>query len=187
VKTIRAIVTFDVISKPEETMTEVVFSGVKEALLGTAHENRLSVIASALSVERELEAIILHYFLGESHDRRDAFESLILRSDWCSFSAKLRLVMHIVEEQSLLQDSERNAFEKLLRKVMSFRNAFAHGRMHGDTEKRVFLSYFESKPREVQLTDDYLTRIELTLHEASHATTKLLHKLEAIKTSGNGS
>jgi len=53
-----------------------------------ARRNRLNVIEGGLSVENQLEAVILHYFFGSSHERRATFESLVLKSDWCSFAVK---------------------------------------------------------------------------------------------------
>jgi len=185
-KLIRAIVNVEVQFMLGEELSVGLLRDLEEKLRGEALENRLKVLACALCVERELDSIILHYFLGESHDRSEDFDSLILRSDWCTFASKRKLVTHIVNEQNLLQGSEKNAFEKLMKEVMSFRNAFTHGKMHGDAEGRVFLSYFEGKPQEVELTDDYLTRVERTLHEAHDIAQKLFAKLEATKVSDNG-
>jgi len=52
-----------------------------------------------------------------------------------------------------------------MKKVMSARNAFAHGRFSSDQE-HVWLSYFEGTPRKQELTDEYLTQIETLLREA---------------------
>ena len=46
-----------------------------------AQTNRLQVMEGALTVENQLNAVILHYFFGSSHERRAVFESLILNSD----------------------------------------------------------------------------------------------------------
>src|SRR5436190_15314692 len=80
-----------------------------------ARINRLQVIEGALTVENQLNAVILHYFFGASHERRAVFESLILNSDWCSFAAKRKLIAHIINEQKLLDGRERDEFEKLIR------------------------------------------------------------------------
>src|SRR5438477_6259868 len=127
-----------------------------------ARRNRLKIIEGALSVENQLEAVILHYFFGSSGERRDIFESLILKSDWCSFAAKRKLILHIISEQSLLQGRDKNDFDKLMRDVMSVRNAFAHGKASSD-DKRVWLSFFEGAPRKEELTDDYLAKVETLL------------------------
>ena len=46
-----------------------------------AQTNRLQVMEGALTVENQLNAVILHYFFGSSHERQAVFESLILNSD----------------------------------------------------------------------------------------------------------
>src|SRR5205814_5689397 len=120
--------------------------------------------------------VILHYFFGASHERRAAFESLILNSDWCSFAAKRKLITHIINEQNLLEGRDKSDFDKLMRDVMSVRNAFAHGKLSSD-EKRVWLWFFEGRPREEELTDDYLTEIETLLREAFEKTFILAQKI----------
>src|SRR2546427_5105161 len=87
-------------------------------LMGEARRNRLKVIEGALSVENQLETVILHYFLAASHQRRAVFKSLILDSDWCSFAAKRKLIAHIIGEQNLLEGRDKNEFDKLTKDVM---------------------------------------------------------------------
>jgi hypothetical protein len=127
-----------------------------------ARRNRLKVIEAALSVENQLDTVIAHYFFGSSHERRAVFESLVLGSDWCSFAAKRKLITHIINEQMLLQGRDKQDFDNLIRKVMSVRNAFAHGKISSD-DKRVWLSFFAGTPQKVELTDEYLTDVETLL------------------------
>jgi hypothetical protein len=74
-------------------------------------------------------------------------------------------VLHIINEQQLLQGSEKKDFEKLLQRVMSRRNAFAHGKL-SSSDKAVWISYFEGGPRKQELTDQFLTEVESTLRSA---------------------
>ena len=130
-----------------------------------ARMNRLQVIEGALTVENQLNGVILHYFFGTSHERRVAFESLVLNSDWCSFAAKRKLITHIINEGNLLEGRDKSDFDKLMRDVMSVRNAFAHGNLSSN-EKQAWLSFFEGRPRKEELTDEYLTNIEGMLRVA---------------------
>ena len=118
----------------------------------------------------------MHYFFGRSHERRAAFESLVLNSDWCSFAAKRKLITHIINEQNLLQGPDKTDFDKLMRDVMSVRNAFTHGTFRSD-ENRVWLSFFEGRPREEELTDDYLTKVEDLLRTGFEKTFDVLAKI----------
>jgi len=149
-----------------------------------ARRNRLKVIEGALSVENQLGAVIEHYFFGSSHERRAVFESLILNSDWCSFAEKRKLITHIINEQKLLEGREKEEFDKLMRKVMSARNAFAHGKISSD-DKRVWLSFFSGTPQRQELTDEYLTEIETLLRVAFDKTFGLAVKIGATKPAEN--
>jgi hypothetical protein len=149
-----------------------------------ARRNRLKVIEGALSVENQLDIVIAQYFFGSSHERRPIFESLILGSDWCSFAAKRKLITHIINEQKLLEGREKQEFDNLIRKVMSIRNAFAHGKISAD-DKRVWLSFFEGTPRNVELTDEYLTDIEGLLRAAFDKTFALAVAIGATKLAQN--
>ncbi len=161
-------------------------TNVAEAMKVTdpARTNRLKVIEGALTVEYQLNAVILYYFFGASHEKRDTFESIVLNSDWCSFAAKRKLIRHIINEQKLLEGQAKDEFDKLIGKVMSVRNAFTHGRLSSD-EKRVWLSYFEGTPRQQELTDEYLTEIEILLREAVSKALALAVKIGAKKPAEN--
>ena len=145
-----------------------------------ARRNKAKVIEGAYTVENDLRMIISLYFFGQSHERKSVFESLVLGSDWCSFSAKRKLISHIVNELKLLKGEAKAEFEKLLGDVMSFRNAFAHGALSSDGEK-VWISYFQGAPRKEELTDDYLTRMEITLLDAHEQALALLQKIGASR------
>jgi len=145
-----------------------------------ARRNRLKVIEGALTIENQLETIIQHYFFGTSHEKRAVFKSIVLDSDWCSFAAKRKLITYIIDEQNLLEGRAKNDFDKLMRDVMSIRNAFAHGKFSSD-DKRVWLSYFEGKPRNKELTDDYLTEVETFLRRGFDSVFQLSVKIGATK------
>ena len=93
---------------------------------------------------------------------------------------KRKLIAHIISEQNLLEGSNKNEFEKLMKDVMSVRNAFAHGRLSSD-DKRVWLSFFEGTPRKEELTDDYLTKVETLLGKAFDKAFELAVKIGATK------
>ena len=149
-----------------------------------ARVNRLQVIEGALTVENQLNGVILHYFFGASHERRAAFESLVLNSDWCSFAAKRKLITHIINEQNLLEGRDKSDFDKLMKDVMSVRNAFAHGKLSSD-EERAWLAFFEGRSREEELTDEYLSNVENMLRVAFFKTLELAQKIGATKPAEN--
>ena len=104
---------------------------------------------------------------------------MIINSDWCSFAAKRKLCNHIVNKANLLQGSDKESFDAALRKVMSLRNAFAHGKFSSDG-KTVWLNYFEGNPRREELTDQYLTEVEKELNSAWSLCFQLAQKIGAV-------
>lgn len=131
--------------------------------IDAARNNGYKVMASALSIERHMERIIEHFFFGHKHPKKELFGGLILASDWCSFSAKQKLILFIVEDGNHFFGSEKNTFEKLLRKAMTYRNAFAHGELWGSADGPS-IKYFQGRPKEDMLTDDYWTQVEADLY-----------------------
>jgi hypothetical protein len=160
------------------TSTEPVSIQDAFALMNIARTNKLRVIEGALATETEINQIIAHWFFGRGHERKPAFESLILDSDWCSFAAKRKLLTHIIEDGGFLQGEAKNEFYSKLQKVMSYRNAFTHGKLSSDG-KAVWLSYFEAKPKRTELTDDFLTIVESTLLDCYAAVQELAQKCGA--------
>ncbi|MEQ8246014.1 hypothetical protein [Fulvivirga sp.] len=126
--------------------------------------NKLQIIDNALNIENELERIISFYFFGRDHKNKEqakVFETQILFSNWCSFESKRKLVMFILEKQSLFDNNKsKDEFDKSLRKIMKYRNAFTHGKVKYLRE-RVKLSWYEGvKPIDEFLTDEFLAKIE---------------------------
>jgi hypothetical protein len=142
-----------------------------------ARHNKAAVIECTLAIEANLEQLISYYFFGASHDKKETFRSLILQSDWCTFAAKRKLVLQIVNERELCKRAEKNEIDTMLRDVMRYRNAFTHGRFITDG-KTFWLSYFEGQSQKQELTDDYLDRVGSTLHTAHNKTDWLILELE---------
>jgi len=130
-----------------------------------ARRNKLKVLEGVLSLENELSLIIAHYFHPDDQDRRNEFSDMILSTDWCSFAAKRKLSERIITTKSLLKGKEFSRYQKLLKDSMSYRNAFAHGKFSSD-DNSVYLTYFQELPRTIELTDEYLKKVEKTLLEA---------------------
>jgi hypothetical protein len=72
---------------------------------------RLSIIESGLAVEHEMKNAIAEYFcisLAASQE----FKSVILDSDWCTYSSKRKLIKHLVENGKLLTADEAIKYDK---------------------------------------------------------------------------
>jgi hypothetical protein len=127
--------------------------------------------------------IITYYFFGreipENKIKSEQFKILVLTSDWCSFSSKRKLVSQIINEKQLLKGVEKNNYDNLLRKTMSYRNAFTHGIMSTNGEI-VKLKFYEGGPKIKTINDEYLNEIEKDLNLAFHMTFDIGIKIGAI-------
>lgn len=159
--------------------------GVDEAI--TTHQivlrNSQEIISSALAIEKRLEVAISFYLLGKDVAKRTFFESIILKSDWFGFSAKRKVVMAILNESNELEGEKKAKLDYLLSKVMKYRNAFTHGEVR-QTQRGVFLKYFEGQPREEELTDTYWEQVQADFEEADKKVMLMLMKLGAVRAPG---
>ncbi|HEY5753706.1 MAG TPA: hypothetical protein VIT21_11200 [Chthoniobacterales bacterium] len=154
-----------------------------DTILEPVYQNKLRIFDTTFSIEDTLERIISHYFFGDdasNKERAQKFSALVLGSDWCSFSSKRRLVMHIINETGALKGEAKNEYDKLLRDVMSARNAFAHGTVSTDG-RQVKLAYFEGAPRTKFLDDEYLTQVETALNRCFQVTHDVAFLTGALK------
>jgi hypothetical protein len=148
-------------------------------LTDEARRNKLSVLEGALTVENYLSKMISHFFFSRNNDRKAKFDEMIINSEWCSFATKRKLLNQIINTENLLQGPKKQEFDDSLRKVISCRNTFTHGKLSCDG-KTVWLSYFEGQPRKQELTDTYLTDVESQLSYASQCCLELAQKMGAI-------
>ncbi len=155
--------------------TEILTPQLVDEIMKPVLENKQKILAAALDIEQILVQIISHYFFGDdpiNKERAGRFKALILTSDWCSLSVKCRLITHIINETDVLKGPEKNKYDSLLRKVLSARNAFAHGTLSTDGRK-VKLAYFEGSRRSQFLGDEYFTEIEQAINECFSITNKI--------------
>jgi len=133
--------------------------------LRAAQANGQKIIPATLGIELQLETIITYRVFGKFGLEVSFFKNHILTADWFAFSSKRKLVIDIVNEGNYLKGVEKNLFDKLLRDVMSCRNAFAHGTIVEKSDG-TYISYFENTQQEKILSDDYWTQVENTFQEA---------------------
>jgi hypothetical protein len=136
--------------------------------MNVARENAGKVIHAATFIESQLVAILLDYFMGPfagHDDRRVTFEQEILQSSFLSYSAKKELFGKIVLSAGLLEGGKKNVAQSHLKKVMEWRNAFAHGKLQHDNPKGCFVQYHSGEQK--RLTDDYWSDVERVFSECS--------------------
>lgn len=140
------------------------------AITSTALRNGGKILYATTSIERQLDQLLLHYFMGpfeEHSDKRVMFESEILQSTALSFSAKKELVAKVVNDAQLLVGKKKNRFQGNLKKIMNWRNAFAHGRIQHDNATGCFIHHYSGAPKKLVLDDKFWDEVEVCFTECS--------------------
>ena len=146
---------------------------VNENISSTIEKARVNggkVLYATTSIEQQLEALLLSYFMDPSvrHEKRRAlFEREILQSSALSYSSKKELVSKIVNEEGMLEGKKKNRLQSALKKIMEWRNAFAHGKIQHDSIQGCFIRYYAGDSKQLRLTDDFWSELEGVYKECS--------------------
>ena len=133
------------------------------ATVETARQNGGKILYATTSIEQTLESILLEYFMGpfvRHDDRRVMFEHEVLQSSALSYRAKKELVLKIINDANLLKGSRKDAVQKQLKKIMEWRNAFAHGKIQHDTKMGCFVRYYSGESKTITLNEQYWDEVE---------------------------
>jgi hypothetical protein len=71
-------------------------------VMGLFRPNRYAIIEGALSVEHLLGKLISLYYFGKHHEKKEEFESHIIRSSFVTYSNKMSLVITIIKNEKLI-------------------------------------------------------------------------------------
>jgi hypothetical protein len=151
-----------------------------------ARANGGKIVHAAIEIENQLGAVLLTYFMGPfvgRDERRDMFEREILQSSVLSYSAKKELFSKAVNSGGLLAGKKKSAAQSHLKKIMEWRNAFAHGKIQHDNPTGCFVRFHSGEQRHIFLTDDYWDDVEETFGQCSKLLKEALDTLlERTKT-----
>ncbi len=154
------------------------------AITEKARLNGGKVLYATTSIEQQMESILLRYFMGPfeaGSEKREIFEKEILQSSALSYSAKKHLVSKVVNTHSLLNGKSKNKLQSYLKKIMEWRNAFAHGKVQHDNMCGCFIKHYSGGPKTLNLTDEFWEELEKTFKECSELLKQSLQKTEEIK------
>lgn len=135
----------------------------KLLVVETARKNGGKVLYATTSIEQKLEAILLEYFMGPftgHDDRRVMFETEILQSSALSYKSKKELFAKLLNHHEILPGNKKNVVQGYLKKIMDWRNAFAHGKIKHDTRSGCSIRYYSGHPKTLSLTDEYWDEVE---------------------------
>jgi len=139
-----------------------------QTITNTARRNGGAILYAATSIGQKLDSILLHYFMGpfvEHSENRAMFEAEILQSSSLTFNAKKELVSKVINGENLLPGKKKNALQKYLKKIMIWRNAFAHERVCYDNKAGCFVRYHSGSPQKLLLNNEYWDEVEVAFKE----------------------
>jgi len=129
-----------------------------------ANKNRAEIILASLVIEGLLDSVILKKVAPATKDGKSFLSDYVLKSDIITFASKRKLVVQIVKDDSLLDANDIERLNKLLRDIISWRNAFAHGEIVQIGEDTC-VEYAQVGPQKIILTDEYWSRVESTFSQ----------------------
>lgn len=147
---------------------------VKEDL-AQVRSNTGNIISTTIVIEQKISDIISSYLFGtfRPNPRRDFFENEILCSSRFSSAAKIPVLLKILDELKFFGDPPANNdkrkkdakkkakdFEDLLRKVLEYRNAFAHGELKYESPTGCILSYHSRDHKKCVLNSQFWDKLE---------------------------
>lgn len=84
------------------------------------------ILTYAVETERLIERVCGLYFIRRDEELRERFQQMILEAEFCSFSAKLRMLKDIAD---VLELREKCPSRSALEELMKLRNRFAHAKI----------------------------------------------------------
>ncbi len=116
---------------------------------------------------------------GSSHDsdKNYFFKHEVLESSSFSFSFKKETVLKIINETGALKGKNKDKFQKYLKDIMCWRNAFAHGTLGYDGAKGCFVDYYQGKQQKEYLNDGFWKECEDTFNKSHECINTVIHNL----------
>lgn len=143
-----------------------------EQKLATIDKNRSELItATVLLEDRMIEAVgILLFRRHVSGDQeREFFAREIMGASDFSFAFKCRVFTRLLEQTKALDAPKIQAVKAALSNVMSWRNAFAHGKVLFELNGGFLLQYHSGGHQELVLDDVFFEKVEATLRDCLYA------------------
>ena len=147
-----------------------------------ARKNGGEILYATTSIEQQIEGILLVYFMGEivgPNSKRELFEREVLQSTALSLSAKKDLLSKIVNEENLIKRKVKDKLQKQLKDILTWRNAFAHGKIEHNTSIGCLLKYYSGSIKKLELNDEFWGLVEGTFTECSANLKEIKGKLES--------
>jgi len=154
--------------------------GEKSKVLEFARKNGGQILYAATSIEKQINSILLLYFMGPfigPDDRRDIFENEVLGSNAMTFQFKKEMVKKLIEKENLLPGKHKNNLQTSMKKIQDWRNAFAHGTLQYDTMHKCIINFYSGKKTFLKLNEEFWNSVEKSFKETSEYLKRALSNL----------
>lgn len=140
--------------------------------MAVIEKNGTEILSAMVMIEeRIIEAVSKILFAGTSQnsDYRGFFVSEIVGTSDFSFSFKRRVFTRLREQFELLERDKIKSLKSDLNKLMSWRNAFAHGQVLHDQHDGYVLQYYSGGHKEQVLNDEFFETVDNTVRNCLYA------------------
>ncbi|MBI4654544.1 MAG: hypothetical protein HY752_06075 [Nitrospirae bacterium] len=150
--------------------------------LDQARINGGLIIWSAICLEQKFESIITDYMFPqkeqiEEHRGRLFFSDRIIKADHFSYSVKKNLIIAIMHDDSLLEGRDKDRLASVLKKVMEYRNMFAHGDIMFEDGIGCVLRFWSGGTKKEVLNDEFWGYLEDCFKDAHVLIDQIISKL----------
>jgi hypothetical protein len=148
----------------------------------TAKYNGGMFIWGATEVEKEMNEVIALAISPPSPNgwitpAGGFFRRHFLEASHLQFAAKLKIIEDLIDERCPMSNTQIKEFSGKIRRVMRYRNAFAHGHLTFDANHGCTLSYYEGGHKRDVINDEFVGRLEDLYKDAIGALKALSAKM----------
>jgi hypothetical protein len=139
--------------------------------------NGSDILSAAIMLEdRMIEAVskLLFGSTNESCDRRNFFINEIMSTSDFSFAFKHRVFTRSLEQFDIIEKDKIKELKAGLQKVMTWRNAFAHGQLLHEINGPYILTYYSGGHQELVLDDDFFNKVESTIRNCLYTCNSII-------------
>jgi|GEM_PF-1760928 len=150
-------------------------------LLTIVKSNGSKILYATTWLESLMEELLMYFFMGGdgfASEKNFIFKNDVLGASGFSFSLKKETCTKIVNKFELLKGKNKTKFQKSLKDIMDWRNAFAHGTLGYDGgQKKCYVNYYQGEQKRLYLDDDFWSKCEDTFKQANELVLTLNKKL----------
>jgi hypothetical protein len=134
-------------------------------------QNVREVLISAAMIEEALKCIVTVYFVSEE-GKRGMFEDLVTHASFFMFENSRRIALEVLREKQPTDDNKLENLDKLVRKVIDYRNQLIHG-TPAMVHDKLMLSFFKIEKKDVEINEEYWKKLNQTFWDCHN----LLHEI----------